>query len=348
LANNKNNMLGTWAVSGDPQMSIPLLEGLQKSLGSNARIQYAKGANISDDPAFAEKVNVFGPRIEIDERSPESMLQEALMVANSSDIIVAVVGEASEMSGESASRSDITLPENQKKLVRALARTGKPLVLVIMSGRPLALEEENELADALLLTWHAGIEAGNGIADVLLGVYNPSGKLTMTFPRNVGQVPIYYNHRVTGRPNPGDEFQKFRSNYLDVPNSPLFAFGYGLSYTTFDYSEVRVDKGSLTADGGLKASVTVTNTGDWEGEEVVQLYIRDMIRSLTPPVKELKAFKKINLKPGESQEVSFTLSVDDLAFYHQDMSLAAEAGDFKVFIGPSSDTDNATDFTLED
>ncbi|MCA1744240.1 MAG: beta-glucosidase BglX, partial [Bacteroidales bacterium] len=184
LANNKNNMLGTWAVSGDPQMSIPLLEGLQKSLGSNARIQYAPGANISDDPAFAEKVNIFGPRIEMDERSPELMLREALAVANSSDIIVAVVGEASEMSGESASRSDITLPENQKKLVRALAQTGKPLVLVIMSGRPLALEEENELADALLLTWHAGIEAGNGIADVLLGVYNPSGKLTMTFPRN--------------------------------------------------------------------------------------------------------------------------------------------------------------------
>lgn len=348
LANNKNNMLGTWAVSGDPQMSIPLLEGLQKSLGSNARIQYAKGANISDDPAFADKVNVFGPRIDIDERSPELMLREALMMANSSDIIVAVVGEASEMSGESSSRSDITLPENQKKLVRALAQTGKPLVLVIMSGRPLALEEENELADALLLTWHAGIEAGNGIADVLLGVYNPSGKLTMTFPRNVGQVPIYYNHRVTGRPNPGDEFQKFRSNYLDVPNSPLFAFGYGQSYTAFEYSEVRVNKNSLTTDGELTASVTVTNTGDWEGEEVVQLYIRDVIRSLTPPVKELKAFEKINLKPGESKEVVFTLSVSDLAFYHQDMSLAAEAGDFKVFIGPDSNTDNFADFTLEE
>lgn len=348
LANNKNNMLGTWAVSGDPQMAIPLLEGLQKSLGSNARIQYAKGANISDDPAYAEKVNVFGPRIDIDEHSPEVMLREALTIANSSDIIVAVVGEASEMSGESASRSDITLPENQKKLVRALAQTGKPLILVIMSGRPLALEEENELADALLLTWHAGIEAGNGIADVLLGIYNPSGKLTMTFPRNVGQTPIYYNHRATGRPNPGDEFQKFRSNYLDVPNSPLFVFGYGLSYSTFEYSKVTLDKTSITADGEITASVTVTNTGDFEGEEVVQLYIRDVIRSITPPVKELKAFEKINLKPGESKEVKFTLGTDDLAFYHQDMSLAAEAGDFKVFIGPRSDTENSADFTLED
>ncbi|GAO29608.1 beta-glucosidase BglX [Geofilum rubicundum] len=348
LANNKNNMLGTWAVSGDPQMSVPLLEGLQKSLGTNARIQYAKGANISDDPAFAEKVNVFGTRIDIDERSPELMLREALTMANSSDVIVAVVGEASEMSGESSSRSDITLPENQKKLVRALAQTGKPLVLVIMSGRPLALEEENELADALLLTWHAGIEAGNGIADVLLGVYNPSGKLTMTFPRNVGQTPIYYNQRVTGRPNPGDEFQKFRSNYLDVPNSPLFAFGYGLSYTSFEYSDVVIDETSIQPDGQLKASVKVTNTGDFEGEEVVQLYIRDVIRSLTPPVKELKAFEKINLKPGESKEVTFTLNVDDLAFYHQDLRLAAESGDFKVFIGPNSDTDNSTDFRLEE
>ncbi len=347
LANNKNNMLGTWAVSGDPQMSIPLFEGLQKSLGTNASIQYAKGANISDDPKFAEKVNVFGTRIDIDERSPDAMLSEALAMANSSDVIVAVVGEASEMSGESSSRSDITLPENQKKLVRALAQTGKPLVLVIMSGRPLALEEENELADALLLTWHAGIEAGNGIADVLLGVYNPSGKLTMTFPRNVGQTPIYYNHRATGRPNPGDEFQKFRSNYLDVPNSPLFAFGYGLSYTSFEYSDVRVDKASINPEGQLTASVTVTNTGDFEGEEVVQLYIRDVIRSLTPPVKELKAFEKINLKPGEAKEVTFTLGVDDLAFYHQDMSLKAEAGDFKVFIGPNSDTDNFADFSLE-
>ena len=346
LANNKNNMLGTWAVSGDPQISVPVLEGLQKSLGSAARIQYAKGANISDDPEFAKKVNVFGTRIDIDERSPELMLQEALTITNSSDVIVAVVGEASEMSGESSSRSDITLPESQKKLIQALAQTGKPLVLVIMSGRPLALEEENEVADALLLTWHAGIEAGNGIADVLLGVYNPSGKLTMTFPRDVGQVPIYYNHRVTGRPNPGDEFQKFRSNYLDAPNSPLFSFGYGLSYTTFKYSDVVINKTSINADGELTASVTVTNTGNWEGEEIVQLYIRDIVRSLTPPVKELKAFEKIKLKPGESKEVVFTLSADDLAFYHQDMSLRAEAGDFKVFIGSNSDSDNFAGFTL--
>lgn len=337
LANNKNNMLGTWAVSGDPQLSITVLEGLKNATGNNSNIHYAKGANISDDPEFAQKVNVFGTRIDIDERTPQAMINEALMLAKRSDVVVAVIGEASEMSGESSSRSSISLPDSQKKLIRALANTEKPLILVLMTGRPLALEEEIQLADAILLTWHPGIEAGNAITDVLFGKYNPSGKLTMTFPRNVGQVPIYYNHRTTGRPNSGDEFQKFRSNYLDVPNSPQFPFGYGLSYTTFAYSNIMLSKNSMNSNEKITATIKLTNTGKVDGEEVVQLYIFDKIRSITQPVKELKGFQKIFLKAGESKDVHFTIGINELAFYHHDMSFKAETGEFVIYIGTNSD-----------
>ena len=347
LADNKNNMLGTWAPTGDPQLSIPVLEGMKNVAGNEVNILYAKGANISDDVALAEKVNVFGTRIDIDERSPEAMLREAVNIARRADVVVAVVGEASEMSGESGNRTSLNIPESQKKLIRALAKTGKPLALVTMSGRPLTLEEENSLADAILQVWHPGVEAGNAIADVLFGEYNPSGKLTMTFPRNVGQVPIYYAHRNTGRPQDGDEFQKFRSNYLDSPNSPLFPFGYGLSYTTFGYSEVSLNKTKITANEILEAKVTVANTGNYDGEEVVQLYIRDVVTSITRPVKELKGFQKIFLKAGESKEVSFTLSEEDLKFYNYDLDFVAEPGEFIVFIGGNSEDVKQARFLLE-
>ncbi len=347
LADNKNNMLGTWAPTGDPQLSIPVLEGMKNVAGNEVNILYAKGANISDDVALAEKVNVFGTRIDIDERSPEAMLREAVNIARRADVVVAVVGEASEMSGESGNRTNLNIPESQKKLIRALAKTGKPLALVTMSGRPLTLEEENSLADAILQVWHPGVEAGNAIADVLFGEYNPSGKLTMTFPRNVGQVPIYYAHRNTGRPQDGDEFQKFRSNYLDSPNSPLFPFGYGLSYTTFGYSEVSLNKTTITVNEILEAKVTVANTGNYDGEEVVQLYIRDVVTSITRPVKELKGFQKIFLKAGESKEVSFTLSEEDLKFYNYDLDFVAEPGEFIVFIGGNSEDVKQARFLLE-
>lgn len=346
LANDKNNMNGTWAVSGDRQKSVPVLEGFKDVAGDKVNILYAKGANISDDPEFAEKVNVFGQRIDIDERSPELMRREAVMLASDADVIVAVVGEASEMSGESASRSDITIPDNQKKLIRELKKTGKPLALVTMSGRPLAMEEEDELADAILHTWHPGIEAGNAIADVVFGNKNPSGKLTMSFPRNVGQIPVYYSHRNTGRPNSGDDFKKFRSNYLDVPNSPLYPFGYGLSYTSFDYSDVTLDKDSMAMNGELKASVKVTNTGEMAGEEVVQMYIHDVVRSLTQPVKELKGFQKVELEPGESKKVEFSITPEKLSFYDRETNFVAEAGEFEVFIGPNSDVDSSVSFKL--
>ncbi len=346
LANDKSNMHGTWAVSGDRNLSIPVLDGIKNVAGNSVNVIYAKGANISDDTLFAKKVNVFGTRIDIDKRSPDEMLNEALDVASKSDVIVAVVGEASEMSGEAASRTDISFPESQKKLIRALAKTGKPLVLVLMTGRPLAIPEEKELADAILVTWHSGTEAGNGIADVLFGNYNPSGKLTASFPVNVGQVPVYYSMKNTGRPSAPNS-PKFQSNFIDAPNEPLYPFGYGLSYTTFSYSDISLSKNSMRSAENITASVTVTNTGSYEGEEVVQLYIRDIVASITRPLKELKGFQKIKLKPGESKTVSFTIKVNDLKFYNSNLKWVAEPGDFKIFIGTSSSNVKEVDFKLQ-
>ncbi|TMI95871.1 MAG: beta-glucosidase BglX [Bacteroidetes bacterium] len=345
LANDKSNMLGTWAVSGDPQMSIPVLDGMKSVGGTGVNILYAKGANISDDTLFAKKVNVFGTRIDIDKRSPAEMLTEALNVANQSDVIVAVVGEASEMTGEAASRTDITLPESQKLLIMALSKTGKPLIVVVMTGRPLALTEENNYATSMIVTWHAGIEAGNAIADVLFGNYNPSGKLSATFPRNIGQVPIYYNHKNTGRPSAPNS-PKFQSNYLDAPNSPLFPFGYGLSYTSFSYSDLSIDKKEMKASEKVTASVTVTNNGNYDGEEVVQLYIRDVVGSITRPLKELKGFQKVFLKKGESRKITFSIGIDDLKFYNYDLKWVAEPGDFEVMIGTNSDQVKKSSFKL--
>jgi beta-glucosidase len=345
LANNKNNMLGTWAVSGDPQLSVPVLEGMKNLAGSSATILYAKGANITDDPELAKKVNVFGERADIDTRTPQAMIDEALDMAKRSDVIVAVVGEASEMTGEAASRSDISLPKSQQNLLNALKTTGKPIVLVLMAGRPLVLNWENDNANTILLTWFAGHEAGNAIADVLFGNYNPSGKLTMSFPRNVGQIPIYYNHKNTGRPSPG-EFHKFQSNYLDVANDPLFPFGYGLSYTNFEYSNIQLSNPAMTASQTIKATVTVTNAGNYDGEEVVQLYIFDPVASVTQPLKKLKGFQKIFLKKGESKVVTFTIGIDELKFFNSDLKYIAEPGDFKVYIGGNSKDVKAADFKL--
>ncbi len=345
LANDKSNMNGTWAVSGDRNLSIPVLDGIKNVAGNSVNVIYAKGANISDDTVFAKKVNVFGTRIDIDKRSPDEMLKEALDAAGKADVIVAVVGEASEMSGEAASRTDISIPESQKKLIRALAKTGKPLALVLMTGRPLAIPEEKELADAILVTWHSGTEAGNGIADLLFGNYNPSGKLTASFPVNVGQVPVYYSMKNTGRPSAPNS-PKFQSNFIDAPNDPLYPFGYGLSYTNFSYSDISLSKNSMRSTESITATVTVTNTGNYDGEEVVQLYIRDMVASITKPLKELKGFQKIKLKAGESKTVSFTIKVNDLKFYNSSLKWVAEPGDFKLFIGTSSSDAKEAGFKL--
>lgn len=347
LADSQNNMLGTWAPTGDAKLAVPVLQGFENVLGNEVNILYAKGANISDDPEFATKINVFGPRIEIDERSPDAMLNEALSMSKKADVIVAVIGEATEMTGESSSRTDISLPESQKKLVRALAETGKPLVLVNMSGRPMTLAEENELADALLQVWHAGVETGNALADVLFGDYNPSGKLTATFPRNVGQIPIYHSIRNTGRPQSGEQFTKFKSNYLDVSNTPLFPFGYGLSYTNFEYGNLRLDTDSISQNDSLRVTVEVSNTGNYDGQEVVQLYLRDEVASVTRPLRELKGFKKVFIKKGETQIVTLTLMSEAFAFYHQDLDFYAEPGDFTIFVGGDSNATLSANFTLE-
>ncbi len=347
LVDSRNNMLGTWAPTGDAKYAVTILEGFKNLVGDKVNLLYAKGANISDDPEFAAKINVFGPKIDIDKRTPETMLKEAVTQAGKADVIVAVVGEASEMTGESSSRSDISLPECQKKLIRALTKTGKPLVIVNISGRPMTISEENELADALLQVWHAGVETGSGLADVIFGNYNPAGKLTATFPRNVGQIPIYYAIRNTGRPQEGEAFTKFKSNYLDVSNTPLFPFGYGLSYTHFEYKNLTLNKNTISENDTLNISVELSNTGNYDGEEVVQLYIRDEVASITLPLRELKGFKKVFLKKGETQKVTLSLNSGQLAFYHPDLELYAEPGEFTVFVGGDSNASLSTKFTLQ-
>jgi len=309
---------------------------------------YAKGANIDADSAFEERATMFGKSLGRDRRSAEELRQEALAIAAQSDVIVAALGEASEMSGESSSRSHIDIPQTQQDLLRALLATGKPVVLLLFTGRPLVIKWESEQVPAILNVWFPGSEAGNAISDVLFGDVNPSGKLTTTFPQNVGQVPIYYSHKNTGRPlDEGKWFEKFRSNYLDVSNDPLYPFGFGLSYSSFTYSPVKLSSNTLKQGGTITARITVTNNGSREGKEVVQLYIRDMVGSITRPVKELKGFQKVSLKAGESKTVSFTISVNDLKFYNSQLKWVAEPGDFKVFIGGNSRDVNEADFKLE-
>jgi beta-glucosidase len=338
LANDKSNMLGTWAVSGESATAVAILDGMREVAGNGVQILYARGANITDDTLLTKMANVFGEKVSIDPRTPQQMIEEAVATAIRSDVVVAVLGEASEMSGEAASRSDIGLPASQKALLDALVKTGKPVVVVMLSGRPLTIQQEAEQSTALLQAWFGGHEAGRGIADVLFGNYNPSGKLTMSFPRNVGQIPVYYNYKNTGRPQvQGAPTQKFRSNYLDIPNSPLFPFGYGLSYTTFTYSDIRLSNSTIGGGQPIRATVTLSNTGNYDGEEVVQLYIYDLVASVTQPLKKLKGFQKIFLKKGESREINFTITTEELKFFNADLKWLAEPGDFKVFIGTDSE-----------
>jgi beta-glucosidase len=336
LADSKRNMLGTWSVAGDPQQSVSVIEGV-KNVAPNANIIYAKGANISDDSMLIKRTNVFPPdEIVADSRSAEAMITEAVDAANKADIVVAVVGEAADMTGEASSRSDIGLPESQLNLLKALAKTGKPIVMVLFNGRPMTIGWESEHMNAILDVWFGGSEAGNAVADVLFGNYNPSGKLTATFPRNVGQIPIFYSHKNTGRPYNNEDFAKFKSNYLDVSNDPLYPFGYGLSYTTFTYSDIKLSKTNLKSNETLTASVTLTNSGKYAGEEVVQLYITDVVASVTRAVKDLKGFQKIMLQPGESKEVSFKITPEQLKFYDSNLKYDWESGDFAIHIGTSS------------
>jgi len=347
LADNKENMPGTWSVAADFSTPVSVMEGLKNVAGPGVKILYAKGSNLDSDSLFEERAGMFGKSFKRDSRPAQQIIDEAVAVANQGDVIVAALGESAEMTGESSSRSSIEIPSVQQDLLKALVKTGKPLVLVLFTGRPLALKWENENVPAILNVWFGGSEAGSAIADVLFGDVNPSGKLSTTFPQNIGQVPLYYNHKNTGRPlDEGKWFAKFRSNYLDVSNDPVYPFGYGLSYTNFSYSDVKLSRASLKGTQSLTASVNVTNTGSKDGKETVELYIRDVVGSITRPVKELKGFQKIDLKVGESKNVSFTISVNDLKFYNSDLKYVAEPGDFKVFIGGNSRDVKEANFRL--
>ncbi|MDX1954472.1 MAG: beta-glucosidase BglX [Chitinophagaceae bacterium] len=337
LADSKENMPGTWSVAANFSKATSVLAGLKEVVGDKVNILYAKGSNLDHDPKFEERAGMFGKNLQRDNRPAEEIIKEALDVAAKADVIVAALGEASEMSGESSSRSNIEIPESQRQLLMALLKTGKPVVLVLFTGRPLAIKWESENVPAILNVWFPGSEAGYAIADVLFGDVNPSGKLNMTFPQNVGQVPIFYNHKNTGRPlAEGGWFSKFRSNYLDVSNDPVYPFGYGLSYTQFTYSDVTVSSANLKGNQKLTASVTVTNSGKLDGKEVVQLYIRDVVGSVTRPVKELKGFQKIELKAGESKTVTFTITPEDLKFYNYVLKYDWEPGEFQIMIGGNS------------
>lgn len=348
LADAKENMAGTWSVATNMEKSISVLAGIKGVAGNAIKVLYAKGSNLDYDETFETNATMFGKTLHRDKRSKEEMLAEALKVANQADVIVAALGESAEMSGESSSRTNLEIPQAQKDLLNELLKTGKPVVLVLFNGRPLVLKDENAAVPAILDVWFAGSEAGSAIADVLFGDVNPSGKLTTTFPRSVGQVPIYYSQKNTGRPlsNKEGKFEKFRSNYIDERNEPLFPFGFGLSYTTFDYSNLKISSDKMNFNEKLNVTVDIANTGNFDGKETVQLYIRDVVGSITRPVRELKGFQKIALKKGEKQTVTFEISVEDLKFYNSDLQFVAEPGDFQVFVGADSNADKMVSFKL--
>ena len=359
LADTRTNMPGTWSVAAVLDRSPSLIEGLREMVGrmdemplnqpnepwyiplmengADINLLYAKGSNLISDAAYEERATMFGRSLNRDNRTDAELLKEAIATANKADVIVAALGESSEMSGESSSRTNLDLPDVQQTLLKALVATGKPVVLVLVTGRPLVLNWEQANVPAILNVWFGGSEAAYAIGDVLFGRVNPSGKLTMSFPQNVGQIPLYYAHKNTGRPlHDGKWFEKFRSNYLDVTNEPLYPFGFGLSYTTFAYSDISLSQTSMNMQGVLTASVNVTNTGAFPGGEVVQLYIRDLVGSTTRPVKELKGFERIYLQPGQTRTVTFKIAPEMLKFYNYDLQYVVEPGDFSIMIGPNS------------
>lgn len=323
LADSKKDMNGFWSAKGRDNEPTTLLEGIKDAVFKNTEVLYSKAGNIN--------------------KSTNKEIEDAVKTAKQSDVVVVAVGETKDMSGEGASRAYLNLPGNQLDLLKELKKTGKPIVVVLMNGRPLVIPEIDNTFETIVETWWLGTKAGNAISDVLFGDYNPSGKLTMSFPYAVGQIPVYYNHKNTGRP---ENSTRFSSKYIDIPNEPLYPFGYGLSYTKFNYSEINLSSNTLKLGNSITAKVTITNTGDFDGEEVVQLYIRDIVASVTRPVKELKGFEKIFLRKGESKEIEFTINSDMLSFFDVNMLYKAEIGDFKLFIGTNSKEVKETDFSL--
>ena len=347
LANTKANMPGTWSVAAASDKYNSLYESMKQSLAGKAEVLYAKGSNLMYDAQREVEATMFGREMR-DPRSAQELLDEALSVASQADVIVAAVGESSEMSGESSSRTNLEMPDAQRDLLTALKKTGKPIVLVYFAGRSTVMTWEQENFPAILNVWFGGSEAADAICDVVFGDVSPSGKLTTTFPKNVGQIPLYYNHLNTGRPlEAGKWFSKFRSNYLDIDNDPLYPFGYGLSYTTFRYGDLQLSNNSMNEKGKITASVTVTNTGNYDADEIVQMYIRDMVGSVARPVKELKGFERIHLKKGESRTVSFDITAEQLKFYNSALNWVCEPGEFEVMVGGNSRDVQTKKFSLQ-
>ena len=349
LAKAPIDMMGSWAAAGKPAQSVTLFDGMTTALGAQSTLIYARGANITSDKKVLDYLNFLNfdaPEVVDDPRSAQVLIDEAVKAAKDADVVVAAVGESRGMSHESSSRTDLNIPANQRDLIKALKATGKPLVLVLMNGRPLTILEEKEQADAILETWFTGTEGGNAIADVLFGDYNPSGKLPITFPRSVGQIPTYYNHLSIGRPFTPGKPGNYTSQYFDDTTGPLFPFGFGLSYTDFSLSDMALSSTTLNKTGKLDASVMVKNTGKRDGETVVQLYIQDVTGSMIRPLKELKNFQKIMLKAGEQKVVHFTITEDDLKFFNTQLKYAAEPGKFNVEIGLDSQDVTQQSFEL--
>ena len=340
LAKNASALAGCWATGRHSGECVTLYDGIAEVAKSAS---YAEGSWLFKDMEL-EKTIRFGmsgsfiPGFrapEIHTVPQERLIAEAVAKARQADVVVACVGETEAFSGEASSRSDISIPDAEVELLKALKATGKPIVMVLATGRPLTLEWENENMDAILCVWAPGSEGGHAAADILFGDVNPSAKLTTSFPRNVGQLPLYYNHKNTGRPHgENDPFTKFQSCYMDVLNGPLYPFGYGLSYTTYEYGPVTLSAAEMPKNGSVTASVTVTNTGDRDGDEIVQLYIHDIYATSTRPVKELKGFKKVHIAAGQSAQVDFTITADELSYYNHELAWVCEPGDFEVFIGP--------------
>lgn len=337
LADDKSSPLGSWRIAAEDNTAISVIEGLEKY--PNNKITYASG------PKLILGQSTFTQEVKINE-TDRSGFQQAVQAAKNKDVVVMVLGEHGFQSGESRSRTNLKLPGLQQELLEAVYKVNKNIVLVLMNGRPLAINWANENVPSILEAWQLGSQSGNAIAEVLYGDYNPSGKLPMTFPKNVGQIPIYYNYHNTGRPSPIKPKDVFHSHYQDVSNQPLYEFGYGLSYTTFEYSDLKLSAKSMAKEGSIKATFTLKNTGKYNGREVAQLYVRDLVGSIVRPVKELKGFELVNLKPGASKEISFTIDAEMLQFYTANNKWEVESGDFQVFIGGSSNTVLESKFSL--
>ncbi|MGB3466532.1 MAG: glycoside hydrolase family 3 C-terminal domain-containing protein, partial [Cyclobacteriaceae bacterium] len=328
LAKDKDTPLGNWRAAAIKNSAVSLYEGIENAIGSNVNLTYAKGCELSvGENNFFNELTI--------EEGDRSMFRQAIRTARKADVVIMALGEPAYMSGEARSRSEISMPGLQLELLKEIRKVNDNVVLVLMNGRPLTIQWEAENIPAIVEAWHLGSEAGNAIADVLFGKYNPSGKLPMSFPKSVGQIPVFYNHKATGRPST-DPGMVFYTHYMDVDNSALFPFGYGLSYSQFDYSNLRTNNTEMKPDGTITVSVDVKNSSDVDGEEVVQLYLRDLVSSVTRPVKELKKFEKVMIKGGETKTITFELNNNDLSFYRKDLSFGSEAGKFKVFVGGNS------------